>query len=97
MIEERHFDLLQYVIMAVRFPIPKLGLKNVADYFAFSRITRISDGFEALRLFQEYRGLRDKEMRSAIKTSLLEYNREDLAALVGVAQQVSALTVNVNR
>ena len=75
----------------VRFPIPQLGLKDVASYFAIPKMNRIQDGLEVLHLFQEYRDSRNKERRDEIKTSLLEYNREDLEALVGVAQRISAL------
>jgi uncharacterized protein YprB with RNaseH-like and TPR domain len=84
-------DLLHHAKKAVRFPIPQLGLAPVASHFAIQRISPIRDGLEAQSLYQEYRRSRDEDKREALKTNLLEYNRDDLEALVGVAEQMTAL------
>jgi predicted RecB family nuclease len=90
MIESRHLDLFQHARKALRFPIPQLGLGQVASYFAISKVSRIYDGLQALSLYQEYRSSRDENRRDAIKSDLLEYNRDDLEALVGVADRIAA-------
>jgi predicted RecB family nuclease len=89
MIESRHLDLFQYARKAVRFPIPQLALGQVATYFAIPKVSRIRNGLEALSQYQDYCQSRDEDSRAAIKTSLLEYNRDDLEALVGVAERIS--------
>lgn len=91
MVESRHLDLFQHARKAVRFPIPQLALDQVARYFAIPKVGRIRDGFEALFLFQEYRSSRAADRRVAIKRDLLEYNHDDLEALVGVAERITAL------
>jgi predicted RecB family nuclease len=91
MVYAGHIDLYEYAKSAVRFPIPSLALDEVANYFAIPRVSRISDGLEALSLFQEYRTCQDDNRRDAIKTGLLEYNRDDLEALVGVAECIRGL------
>jgi predicted RecB family nuclease len=87
----RHLDLYHHAKNALRFPIPSLALGEVASYFAIPRVSRIRDGLEALFLFQEYRACRDDNRREALKTDLLEYNRDDLEALVEVAERISGL------
>jgi len=91
MVESRHFDLFQHAQKAVRLPIPQLALSQVASYFAISKVSRIPDGRAALYQYQEYRKSRDESRRNAIKNDLLEYNRDDLEALVGIAERISAL------
>ena len=90
-VESRHFDLFQHARKAVRFPIPQLALREVARYFAIPKVSRIRDGLEALSLYLEYRSSQDQDRRDALKTDLLEYNRDDLEALVGVAERIAAL------
>jgi predicted RecB family nuclease len=91
MVEARHLDLFQHARKALRFPIPHLALRQVASYFAISKVSHIRDGLEALFMYQEYRRSRDEDRRDALKTGLLEYNRDDLEALVGVAERISGL------
>jgi len=70
--------------------MPQLGLAQVASYIAIPKISRVHNGLEALFMWQEYRGSRDEDKRVALKTNLLEYNRDDLEALVGVAERMAA-------
>jgi predicted RecB family nuclease len=91
MVESRHLDLYQHARNAVRLPIPQLKLGHVARYFAIPKISRIREGLEALSVYQEYRRSQDEDKRIALKTDLLEYNRDDLEALVGVAGRLAAL------
>ncbi|MBI3247209.1 MAG: hypothetical protein HYZ50_11965 [Deltaproteobacteria bacterium] len=63
----------------------------MASYFAISKVSRIQDGLVALSLYQEYRLSRDKNRRVVLKMDLLEYNRDDLEALAGVAERLVSL------
>jgi predicted RecB family nuclease len=54
-VESRHLDLYQHAEKAVRFPIPSLGLSQVASYFAIQKVSHIRNGLEALSLYQDYR------------------------------------------
>jgi predicted RecB family nuclease len=91
-IESRHLDVFHHVTKAVRFPIPKLGLGEVARYYTIAKLSRISDGLEALFLYQEeYQRSQDEKRRDAVKADLLEYNRDDLEALAGVTERISTL------
>jgi predicted RecB family nuclease len=90
-VEARHLDLLLHTRRTTRFPIPQMGLDDVASYFTIQRVSQISGGFEAQRLYQEYRSSQDEGRRKAIKDNLIEYNRDDLESLVGVAQRIAGL------
>ena len=90
-VESRHLDLYRHAIKALRLPIPLLALSEVARYFALPKASCISDGLEALSLYQEYRRSRDKENRVAFKKDLIEYNRDDLDALGGVVERIAVL------
>src|SRR5262249_19186012 len=91
MIESRHLDLFQFVKKSVRFPMPGLGLGDVAGYFSIPRRSRISDGQQAQLLYAQYRCSCDEERRTALRASLCEYNRDDVEALIGVVGKISAL------
>ena len=75
----------------MRFPIPQLALGQVASYFGIPKVSRIQDGFAAQSLYQEYRSSGNEDRRVTLKADLLEYNREDLEALVGVAERIAGL------
>jgi len=90
-IESRHLDLYQDASKSLRLPILELALKPVASYFAIPKVSRIRDGLEAMMWFQQYRKSQDESERDKIKTKLVDYNREDLEALVGVAEHISGL------
>jgi predicted RecB family nuclease len=90
-LESRHMDLFVHAAKALRLPIPGLGLDEVANYFGIERISRIQNGFEALSMFRECQVCSDEKRLAALKADLLEYNREDLEALVEVAQRILAL------
>ena len=92
MIESRHLDLFQHARSALRFPIPGLGLGDLASYFAIPRVSRIGDGLQAQSMFLEYRSCQDDDRRDALKSDLVEYNLDDLEALVGVAEWIASQT-----
>jgi uncharacterized protein YprB with RNaseH-like and TPR domain len=72
----------------VRLPIPGLGLKEVADYFGIPRLSGVAGGLHARSLHDRYRRTGDLRLRDR----LIDYNRDDLDALVGVSQQFARLT-----
>jgi predicted RecB family nuclease len=84
---ERHIDLFVYVRRHVRLPIPHLGLKDVAAYFGIPRLSSVASGLAARSLHDRYRRTRDRRLRDR----LIDYNRDDLDALVGVSQQLAQL------
>jgi predicted RecB family nuclease len=85
---ERHVDLYAYARRHVRLPIPSLSLKDVAEYFGIPRLSGVVDGLQALLLHEQYRRTHD----AALRDHLIDYNRDDLDALVGVLQQFARLT-----
>jgi predicted RecB family nuclease len=87
----RHFDLYIYVRDHVRLPIPGLGLKDVAAYFGIPRVAGIADGLQAQMLYAEY--LRTGE--AALRDRLIDYNRDDLDALIGVARRLDSLSLPI--
>jgi predicted RecB family nuclease len=88
---ERHLDTFLHARKSVRFPMPELGLKQIARYFGLLRKTPIGDGLEANIRYQECRSLTDETKRDALKADLIQYNREDVEALAGVARRMEAL------
>jgi predicted RecB family nuclease len=87
----RHLDLFQQVKNTVRFPIPQLSLRELAGYFAIPRISKVRDGLQAQFFYQEYRRCQDSDRKASLRTMLLEYNRDDLEALVKVTERLVAL------
>jgi predicted RecB family nuclease len=85
---ERHIDLFTYAQRHVRLPIPRLRLKDVADYFGIPRLSGVAGGLAARSLHDRYRRTGDLHLRDR----LIDYNRDDLAALVGVSQRLAQLT-----
>jgi predicted RecB family nuclease len=85
---ERHIDLFAYARRHVRLPIPRLGLKDVARYFGIPRLSGVAGGLAARSLHDRYRDTRDRRLRDR----LIDYNRDDLDALVGITQQLARLT-----
>ncbi|MGH3442404.1 MAG: TM0106 family RecB-like putative nuclease, partial [Nitriliruptorales bacterium] len=90
-IEGRHLDLYDYVGRNLRLPIPRFGLKDVGAYFGVPRISNVSDGLEALYLYEQY--ARAKGRRKALlREQLIAYNRDDLDTLVEVAGRIRDLS-----
>jgi predicted RecB family nuclease len=85
---ERHIDLFAYAWQHIRLPIPGLGLKEVADYFGIPRLSGVASGRHARSLHDRYRRTGDPCLRDR----LIDYNRDDLDALVGVSRQLARLT-----
>lgn len=90
-VRPRHFDLFRHAEKTVRFPVPRLALIDVAKYFAIPKVSRIQNGIEAQMLYREYCACPDSERRLELKSRLLEYNRDDVDALVGVAERLVGL------
>ena len=89
-VERGHLDLFHWARNAVRLPIPRLALGDVAGYFAIPKLSGISDGLTAMSLYENYCRSRDE----SLKAELLEYNRDDLDALVGVAERFALLSAD---
>jgi predicted RecB family nuclease len=85
---ERHIDLFTYARWHVRLPIPRLGLKEVARFFGIPRLSGVAGGLAARSLHDRSRRTGDLRLRDR----LIDYNRDDLDALVGVSQQLARLT-----
>lgn len=90
-VEARHIDLLDHFLKTVRIPQPSFTLDVVGDYFGIARLSSISGGLEAQMWYKRYRASRRKPERRKIKDSLIEYNRDDLNALIGLATYLSCL------
>ena len=84
----RHVDLYRWAQLNVRLPIPGLGLKDVGGYFGHPRSDSVTDGLQALLLYQRYLATNDP----GIRAQLVDYNRGDLVELIEVAGQLRALT-----
>jgi predicted RecB family nuclease len=84
---ERHVDLCAYAQRHVRLPIPRLRLKDVADYLGIPRLSSVASGRAARSLHDQYRRSRDLRLRDC----LIAYNRDDLDTLIGVTQQLARL------
>lgn len=89
-VQERHLDLFQYVWRNLRLPIPGLSLKEVGAYFGIPRLSSVYDGLEAQLMYGRYRRTRGKA-KILLRQQLIDYNRDDLDALVEVAGRVRDL------
>jgi predicted RecB family nuclease len=90
-VESRHIDLLAHFLKTVRIPQPSFTLDVVGDYFGLARLSSISGGLEAQMWYKRYLASRSKAERRKIKDGLIEYNRDDLNALIGLATHLSCL------
>jgi predicted RecB family nuclease len=90
----RHVDLFCYAQRSLRLPIPSLGLKEVGAYWGIPRLSSISGGLEAQMLYGDYLRTEDVEHAARLRASLEDYNRDDVDALVAVAQRIRELSIN---
>lgn len=74
-------DLLAAVRCSIALPLPSLALKQVEKYFGYQRKQREFGGDWAMAKFIEATETTDEAQRSAIMQEILDYNREDLAAM----------------
>jgi predicted RecB family nuclease len=81
----RHVDLCHLARQSVRLPISSYRLGKVANYIGFQFTSEISGGFEATSLYYEYLSAKRAD-KARIRRALLEYNRDDLDALVAVGK-----------
>ncbi len=82
----QHVDLYQYAAETVGLPIPCLGLSEVARYFGTHKLSQIPDGLIAQLFYESYLGTETGPAKVALKQQLLDYNRDDIDALVAVTQ-----------
>jgi predicted RecB family nuclease len=92
---ERHIDLFRYVADSFRFPLPGLGLKELARYFGIPRVSTIMDGLDALTQYEEYRRTRSTHKKRQLRAKLEEYNREDVESLVVVVDKLRHLAASL--
>jgi len=90
----QHEDLYWYTKKAVRLPTPLFKLKELADYFAIPRLADIGGGLQAQMIFRQLVATFDQEKRRQLQDQLFDYNQDDLAVLVGVTDELRAITTN---
>ncbi|WP_024366430.1 ribonuclease H-like domain-containing protein [Arthrobacter sp. TB 26] len=85
-----HCDLYVWAQRSFRLPASGLGLKGLAEYFAFPRNSNVTGGMEAQGL---YLRMRDESGRSRqdTKQQLLDYNRDDLDSTLALTRELKAL------
>jgi predicted RecB family nuclease len=88
----RHVDLKRYAVHNIRLPIPTFGIKDLGDYWAIPRISTIRGGMDAQMLFAAYLRSGDGDYRAMLREQLIDYNRDDIDALVAVAGEIRELT-----
>jgi predicted RecB family nuclease len=88
---DRHYDLCAYAERNVRLPIPSLKLKSVGRFFGFYRSADVRGGEDADRMYRLYRRSTNPSVRAELKRVLMAYNREDVEALILVAQRFKGL------
>ena len=77
-LDERHVDMFQWAQSSFRMPVPGLDLKSISEAFGFEKVSQIRSGIQALGLYQTYVRTEDPQLRDR----LLEYNKDDLDAVV---------------
>jgi predicted RecB family nuclease len=98
-IRERHLDIFRYAERNVRLPIPTLDLKSVGKYFKVARRTEVSGGMAAAHLYHQYRLAKRDKLADQVRLRevLLDYNCDDIEALVAIAQHLLRLHRNRRR
>ena len=82
LIGTRHVDLYLWTRRNLFLPIPTLALKDAAMYCGMSRESSVMSGLQAELLWSRYQQTGDQD----IKTTLVDYNLDDLRSLVHVAE-----------
>lgn len=91
---ERHVDLYLFTQRALRLPVTSLSLKDVGAYFGIPRLSDVLNGLEAQLLWYRYREVSTPKTRAKLKDRLLDYNRDDLACLVGAAKAIHEISLD---
>lgn len=86
-IAARHEDAFVWVQRKVRLPLLPLGLKEVSGYFGYRPSTDVADGLDALLRYHRWLDTRDRSSQ----TELVEYNRDDIGALVLAVTRLAEL------
>lgn len=90
-LESNHLDLFQATLRSVRFPIASLSIDEVARFFGLPRLSSISSGLQAQMIYRRFCNSRDEAERTELKNNLIEYNRDDLAAVIGIKERLVEL------
>ena len=77
-LDERHVDMFQWAQSSFRMPVPGLDLKSISEAFGFEKVSPIRSGMQALGVYHDYLRTGDQGLRD----ELLEYNQDDLDAVV---------------
>lgn len=88
-----HVDLFLYAKRNLRLPIAGLSLKDVAKYFGIPRLSGVEDGLQAQMMYEDYRIARSAKRKEALREELMDYNRDDLEALVAIAERIRDLSL----
>jgi predicted RecB family nuclease len=83
-----HCDLYQYAQRSLRLPTPWLGIKELVSYLGMGYDSDVQGGFHAQNLYLEWVDCHEPTRRDEIRKRLEDYNRADLIALIGVAEQL---------
>jgi predicted RecB family nuclease len=88
----RHVDLHHWMVGNVRLPVFGASLKQVAPFFGLTRASGIGSGLTAVMAWRQ--AAREKD--SALRERLMQYNRGDLDALVGVVEGLRRLSTDAD-
>jgi len=91
-LESNHLDLFQATLRSLRFPMASLSIDEVARFFGLPRLSSISSGLQAQMIYRRFCNSRDEAERIELKNSLIEYNRDDLAAVIGIKERLVELS-----
>jgi len=97
-LKRRHFDLYNFFLHNCRLPLGSFGLKEIDEYLGFRRKLGGMDGLEAQMLYHQYLNTPDhgSQEKLRIKQLLLDYNRDDLEALLFVLNRLRVLARSEN-
>jgi predicted RecB family nuclease len=95
----RHVDLLPWTRSNFRLPTASFKLKEVATYFGFQFRHPDVRSILVPEIYLEYVSTprKNKETRSEIRTQLLEYNEDDVKALLCVWKKLRAIQTRLGR
>lgn len=86
-----HLDLFQATLRSMRFPLPGLSIDAVERFFNLPRLSSISSGLQAQMIYRQFCISRNQAERNELKNGLIEYNRDDLAAIIEIKERLIGL------
>jgi len=90
---ERNYDINSFLRNSFRFPLLKMGLKEIGSYLGFKRRFNM-DGLMALSEYYEYLNAKSLKRKEKIESRLMRYNLEDLKGTQFVANQMDNILQN---